>query len=174
MKHKVIIFLSFIFFACSSNAEQSKSLFNLEVKRKLKWELTGLQNDILQLDLNIRNLKDDKIEIQGSLDAMKAWGEEEQKQKFEYYNNTVRLNSQLESVNNKLAESEKERLKLKADYFKVKRILSFAVGALLTLLFLRFGASWLIPLTGVYAPIATFAAPALSFGLGYFITKFIL
>lgn len=157
----------------SLSAEQPKSAFNQEVKRKIQWEIKGMQNDMLQLDITMRNLKEDKLEIQRALDNVKEWGIAQQKEKLEYYNNATQLSDQLSSANTKLLDSEKVQQELRERYQRIKRMLSYTAGALLFLLFIRFG-NLIAPLAGAYGPIVVIGGPFAAFTLGYLLVKFIL
>lgn len=169
---RYIISLTLMLLSVAGYAEQTKTEFNQEIKRKLLWELKGMQNDMLQLDISVRNLKEDKVEIQRDLDRMRDWGIAQQKEKFEYYENAVKLDDQLSSANSKLIENEKIQIALQNKYTRVKNVMGYVVGALLLLIYLRFvKETYLTILLGPYAPIATFAGPAAVFGLGYILVK---
>ena len=169
---RIITFFTLTLFAVSASAEQSKSSYNQEVKKKIQWEIKGMQNDMLQLDITMRNLKQDKLEVQKELDSMRAWGIAQQKEKLEYYDNATKLSDQLDAANTKLLASEETQKALDRKYHRIRSILCYAVGCLLFVLFLRFG-NIIVPLLGAYGPILAIGGPFASFGVGYFLIKLI-
>jgi uncharacterized membrane protein len=158
---KYIIFISVFLCAASLNAED-KNAFNSELKRRLSLELSNLQTSMMDAKNEIAQLRRDKAHIDAEL---------QEQEKNNYYEQIIEANQKTSDVQAQVdTEIEKSKATL-LKYRRVKSILGYIFGLVLSYLYIRLGAQALSTiastLVGPWAFALRFAGPVLAFGAGY-------
>lgn len=147
--------------------ENNKAIKELLLKNTLELNLA------LETAQNkVSALKVDKEHIHQNLQDMKAWGIQQQKEKVAYYNETQIVRSELAQAKQKYIDEKTKHDKTKAKYHRLKIFLGATFGAVLLLLYFRFGSpivSQTAKLTGAWSPIVEILAPISVFVLGFLI-----
>jgi hypothetical protein len=172
---KLCVILFFFIFNCLSIAGTSKQA-NAEIKRKLLIELGALQADLTSADAVVKELQSDKVHMRYNLQAMENWGIAQQEEKDKYYAEALDAESRIAVVQRQVDLEKVRQVELIAKYKKARQVLSYICGAFFLCLYLNFGAPILRAMSGLlggYALLASFAAPALSFALGYTLIYFL-
>jgi phage shock protein A len=79
---------------------------NAQIKKKLHAEVKSLQADITSASKEISKLRKEKTAILKNLQDMEAWGNEQEEDKFEYYESAKQLEQKADEA---LAGLEKEK-----------------------------------------------------------------
>ena len=167
---KYIIFISVFLCAASLNADD-KNAFNSELKRRLSLELSNLQTSMMDAKNEIAQLRRDKAHIDADLKNMESWGKVQEQEKNDYYEQIIEANQKTSDVQAQVdTEIEKSKATL-LKYRRVKSILGYIFGLVLSYLYIRLGAQALSTiastLVGPWAFALRFAGPVLAFGAGY-------
>lgn len=157
----------FVFLFVTPSLKAKGGSYNSTVKEKLHNELLLLQEDLKTLNSSAQSLKLDKFKIEQQLEDMRDWGVVQQQKQTEYYEQLVALNDRLAKSDAALASEKLEHKKTISRYHKVKNIMGVLAGTLLAIIYMRFGAAFLIPLTGPSAYIITLLGPPAVFAIGF-------
>lgn len=162
------VFIYLILFGSLCSAEPG---VNLQIKNKLIVELKELQKDLSSASKEITKLNKDKAALELSLRDMEAWGNTQEEEKTQYYEEAFLFQSRAEAAESSLDKEKKNNLKVLEKYHKIKTIMALIFAGFLTIIYINYGAklvSAFSPLLGPYSILLPYLGPIAVFALGYF------
>ena len=144
---------------------------NAQIKKKLHAEVKSLQADITSASKEISKLRKEKTVILKNLQDMEAWGNEQEEDKFEYYESAKQLEQKADEALAGLEKEKQASKDMQERYRFIKKLMGYLAGAALVLVYLMYGSklvALIAPALGPWGFALQYVGPPAVFGLGYF------